>query len=136
VERTIKPALAAGAWVVCDRFSDSTMAYQGWGQGADRTMIGRLSSMMGVVPDMTLILNVSEAVAAQRRFRRGGLSDRYECQDALFHARVRQGFLSIAASDPARCVLVDADGEPDDVFSAVLLAVRKRLGLALPDPRQ
>jgi dTMP kinase len=136
VERTIKPALAAGNWIVCDRFSDSTMAYQGYGQGADKAMIGTLAGMMGVVPDLTVVLNVSEPVAEARRSGRGGLSDRYERRDAAFHARVRQGFLSIAASAPGRCVVVDADRGPEEVLSAVLLAVRERLGPASPGPRQ
>ncbi len=67
VEKTIRPALAAGMWVVCDRFYDSTMAYQGYGQGADRDMIATLIALLGMVPDVTLVLDVSDAVAVARQ---------------------------------------------------------------------
>ena len=93
VEKTIRPALAAGMWVVCDRFCDSTMAYQGYGQGADRAMIATLAGLLGLMPDVTLVLDVSERVAVARRLRRGNDGDRYERLDASFHARVNaEGF--------------------------------------------
>ena len=66
VERTIRPALRDGTWVVCDRFADSTMAYQGYGQGADRDMISALTGLIGLVPDLTLVLDVPLDVAAER----------------------------------------------------------------------
>ena len=106
IETTIRPALASGTWVVCDRFYNSTMAYQGYGQGADRAMIAALTRMLGVVPDVTLVLDVSDAVAVERQLKRGADADRYERLDALFHARVRQGFRDIAAAAPERCVLL------------------------------
>jgi dTMP kinase len=90
VERTIRPALDAGMWVVCDRFYDSTMAYQGYGLGADRGVIATLTGLVGVHPDLTIVLDVSAAVADARRTQRGGAGDRYERLDAAFHARVNQ----------------------------------------------
>jgi dTMP kinase len=129
VAKTIRPALAAGTWVVCDRFTDSTMAYQGYGQGADRTTIASLVELLGIVPDVTLVLDVSEAVALARRSRRGADADRYERLDALFHARVRQGFRDIAAAAPERCVLIAADGSVAEVQAAIMQALRARLGL-------
>jgi dTMP kinase len=129
VAKTIRPALAAGMWVVCDRFTDSTMAYQGYGQGADRTTIASLVELLGIIPDVTLVLDVSEAVAVARRSQRGADADRYERLDALFHARVRQGFRDIAAAAPERCVLIAADGSVAEVQAAIMQALRARLGL-------
>jgi dTMP kinase len=129
VEKTIRPALAAGMWVVCDRFADSTMAYQGYGQGADRAMITTLTGLLGVVPDVTLVLDVSESVAVTRLLRRGKASDRYERLDAAFHARVGAGFREIARGEPKRCVLIAADGSEAPVHEAIMAALRGRLAL-------
>jgi dTMP kinase len=129
VEKTIRPALAAGTWVVCDRFYDSTMAYQGYGQGADRSAIAALIVLLGIVPDVTLVLDVSEATAVARRMARGADADRYERRDAFFHARVRQGFRDIAAAAPGRCVPIAADGSIAEVHAAIMQALRTRLAL-------
>ena len=123
VERSIRPALAAGMWVVCDRFADSTMAYQGYGQGTDRAMITTLTGLIGLVPDLTLVLDVSDAVRQARLRRRGGDADRYERLDAAFHARVAEGFRTIARSEPERCVLLSADGSEAAVHAAIMAAV-------------
>jgi dTMP kinase len=131
VEKTIRPALAVGMWVVCDRFFDSTMAYQGYGQGADRSMIAALTGLLGLVPDVTIILDVSDAVATARLIRRGACADRYERLDALFHARANQGFRDIAEAAPERCVLVAGDGTESQVHAAIKQALRQRL--TLPD---
>ena len=127
VAKTIRPALEAGMWVVCDRFYNSTMAYQGYGQGADRATIAALIGLLGVVPDVTVVLDVSEAVAVERQKRRGTDADRYERLDALFHARVRQGFRDIAATAPERCVLIDANGTEAEVHAAIMQALRAKL---------
>src|SRR5690242_20484478 len=129
VAKTIRPALDAGMWVVCDRFYDSTMAYQGDGQGVDHAVIASLIGHLGIVPDVTLVLDVGDAVAAERRVQRGGDADRYERLDAAFHARVRQGFRDIAAVESARCVLIPADASPEDVHTAIMRALRTRLPL-------
>ena len=130
VECTIRPALAAGRWVVCDRFSDSTMAYQGYGQGADREMIAGLAKMIGLEPDLTLVLDVASEVAQRRLAARGGRADRYERMPAGFHDRVRAGFLEIAIADPDRCVLISADGTEVDVQGRIVAAAGERLGLS------
>ena len=129
IETTIRPALASGTWVVCDRFYDSTMAYQGYGQGADRAMIGALTRMLGVVPDVTLVLDVSDAVAVERQLKRGADADRYERLDTLFHARVRQGFRDIAVAAPERCVLLPGDASEAHVHAAIMAALHARLSL-------
>lgn len=127
VAKTIQPALDAGMWVVCDRFYDSTMAYQGYGQGADRETIAALIRLLGIVPDVTLVLDVAEAVAVERQLRRGMDADRYERLDALFHARVRQGFRDIAGAQPERCVLLDANGTEAEVHAAIMRALRAKV---------
>jgi dTMP kinase len=127
VEKTIRPALTAGTWVVCDRFADSTMAYQGYGQGADRAMIANLTGLMGIGPDITIVLDVSEPVAVARLRARGGMADRYERLDAAFHARVNEGFRAIARAEHQRCVLVSADGTAAEVHAAVMRALWERV---------
>jgi dTMP kinase len=127
VAKTIEPALAAGTWVVCDRFFDSTLAYQGYGQGADRDFIRAQARLLGISPDLTLVLDVPLDVAAARLRARGGEADRYEAQDAAFHERVREGFRRIARADRGRCVLIDASGDVDAVLAAILAVVHERL---------
>ena len=128
VAKTIRPALASGTWVVCDRFYDSTMAYQGYGQGADRGFIAEQIRLLEIAPDLTLVLDVTETIAASRLRLRGADTDRYERLDADFHRRVADGFRAIAAGEPGRCVTVDASGDVDTVHGTVLQAVRDRLG--------
>ena len=128
VEQTIRPALARGAWVVCDRFYDSTMVYQGYGQGGDRAAIATLSRLLGIVPDLTLVLDVPVAVSVARMRARGAAADRYERLGEAFFARVRQGFLDVAAAEPGRCVVVGAEADMDAVAARVGAAVQGRLG--------
>ncbi len=127
VERTIRPALAVGTWVVCDRFADSTMAYQGYGQGADRAMIADLTRMIGLVPDVTFVLDVSAEVVAARLHGRGAAADRYEREGGAFHSRVAVGFREIAHAEPGRCVLIDANRTEVEVHAEMMQAV---LGLS------
>jgi dTMP kinase len=127
VEQSIRPALAAGPWVVCDRFADSTMAYQGYGQGADRAMIATLTGLIGLLPDVTIVLDVSDAVAMARLRSRGSAPDHYERLDAAFHARVNAGFRAIAHAAPERCVLLPADGSEAQVHTAVMRALWERV---------
>ena len=127
LDRTIQPALQRGATVVCDRFADSTMAYQGYGLGGDRAFIAGLTQSLSRQPDLTLMLHVSAGVAAQRIAGRHQSLDRYEAMGADFHARVAAGFLDIAANEPSRCIVLDARGSERDVHRAVLAAVHDRL---------
>lgn len=123
VAKTIRPAIEAGTWVVCDRFHDSTLAYQGYGLGVDLGMIEDLGAMVGIVPDLTIILDVPRDVAKTRLRQRGAADDRYERLNEAFHQRVNEGFRAIAGL--ARCVLIDASGEAAAVHAAVMAAVRK-----------
>jgi dTMP kinase len=127
VARTIRPALDAGSWVLCDRFFDSTDAYQGFGQGADRAAIAVLKALIRPQPDLTVILDVSETVAAARQAARGRAADRYDRLGPAFHARVAEGFRRIAAENPGRCVLIDADGDTIAIADDILRIVTARL---------
>ena len=107
VATVIAPALREGAIVVCDRFSDSTLAYQGHGRRADLARVRRWNdeSSAGIVPDLTLLLDCAIALGAQRRHRE---TDRYQVLDDGFHERVRAGFLALAAAEPKRIRRIDA----------------------------
>ncbi|MDB5410676.1 MAG: dTMP kinase [Rhodospirillales bacterium] len=129
---TILPALAAGTWVVCDRFADSTMAYQGYAGGADRAALAALYHLVAgdVVPDLTLILDLPVATGlARARTRAASGEDRFERMGTEFHEKLRAGFLEIARNEPDRCVVIDATASVDEVHTAVLSTVRKRFGL-------
>ena len=122
----IRPALARGAFVVCDRFTDSTVAYQGYGQNADLGLIASLQAVIGIEPDLTFLLRVTPEVTARRLAHRLAAPDRYESADADFHARVRAGFDAVAAAAPDRCLVVDGDGTPEVVHAAIWSAVETR----------
>lgn len=128
LDRVIRPALARGAWVVCDRFSDSTRAYQGAGGGADDALIATLDTAVvgSDQPDLTLILDVPVELGLERARSRGG-DARFEAKGPAFHARLRQAFLAIARGAPGRCVVLDGAGSPDAVFAAAWAAVELRL---------
>ncbi|HEY3796735.1 MAG TPA: dTMP kinase [Caulobacteraceae bacterium] len=129
IERTIAPALARGAWVVSDRFADSTRAYQGAGGGAPEALIAALEAeTLGETrPDLTLILDLPVDVGLSRAIGRGGAELRFEAKGAAFHERLRARFLAIAAAEPARCAVIDAAGDPDAVEAAIWAAVQARL---------
>ena len=131
VRTVIQPALSQGTWVLCDRFSDSTRAYQGrLGQVAP----GVLNAMQRVTigdlkPDLTIILDVPVEIGLQRAAaRRGaGAPDRFESEDIKFHQDLRDAYRQIASEDPDRCVLIDASGSPDEVAAQVWTALRDHL---------
>lgn len=121
--RTVLPSLAAGMTVVCDRFADSTLAYQGYGQGADKELILGLTRLLPRQPDRTVMLRVTPTVAAARMAGRHQALDRYEVMDGAFHAQVAQGFMDIAAASPDRCRVVDADGDVAAVHALIMAAL-------------
>jgi dTMP kinase len=132
VARIIRPALAEGVWVVSDRFADSTTAYQGYGKGLaleDLAVLHRLT-LGDFAPDLTVILDLPVEIGLARAAARSA-ADRFERLDREFHEKLRQGFRQIAADNPARCVLLDASGDPQTVHHAVLAAVEERLSVAL-----
>ena len=133
VARLIRPALEKGNWVICDRFSDSTLAYQGYGRSLplDRLVALQHFALDDFGPDLTLILDLPVAEGLARIAKRAGRADRFERLDQSFHERLRAGFLSIAAAEPARCMVIDASGTVDDVHAAIAAAVGQRFGLEL-----
>jgi len=132
VERVVQPALDRGAVVVCDRYVDSTRAYQGAGAPARRQLVDRLHRLaIGLDPDLTLIFDIAPAVAAGRAGNRVSDldEDRFENKGLVFQARLRDEFLNLAATEPARCTLIDAGAPPETVAGQVWAAVAPRLGL-------
>lgn len=128
--KTVRPALAAGRWVISDRFADSTVAYQGYAQGVPLADLDRLYQVAvgDFAPDLTLILDLPVEEGLRRAAGRGGKEDRYERMGRDFHEKMREGYLEIAKQAPKRCAVVSALGAADDVHQAVLAAVDSRLG--------
>lgn len=127
--RTIRPALAAGLWVVCDRFADSTLAYQVAGQGVDHAVWEQLAgiTLEGLRPDLTFILDIAPEAGLARAAARGE-TNRYEALGLDVHGRIRAAFLGIAAAEPGRCVVLDAARDAETVAAAMAAAVETRLG--------
>ena len=117
VMRVIRPALEAGSWVVCDRFTDSTVAYQGAGQGVPLELIERLgmAAHSGLVPDRTLLFDLPPTVSTQRLAVSGKALDRFEREDRAFFERVRNAYLERARAEPGRVRVIDASGDPAQI---------------------
>lgn len=134
VSQVIRPALARGEWVLCDRFADSTFAYQGYGRGIDVTLLKYLNDFAteGLVPDLTILLDVPLEVSRRRLEARQAATDtkadRIELAGEMFHRRLREGFLELAKAEPERFAVIDSSGEREAVSAAVLDAVRKIKG--------
>ena len=125
VKNVIRPALEAGTWVISDRFSDSTLAYQGYGRGLSLDVIRAADDFAceGLKPDRTILLDVDPVTSrARMRGREASTNtkaDRIERAGDDFHARLRKGFLELAAAEPSRIVTIDASGTEDDVWERV-----------------
>lgn len=132
VRHMIAPALAAGRWVICDRFVDSTMAYQGYVQGVGRERVGLLCEWVAgeVPPDLTFVLDLDPLQGLERARARGEGADRYERMTADFHTRLRAAFLDIAARAPERCVVIDAAADVETVSAALRTTLAERFGLS------
>ena len=128
--RTIWPALERGAWVLSDRFADSTVAYQGYGQGLGRERLADLYRFVvgDFAPDLTLVIDMPAERGLERANTRAGNETRYERMGGAFHARLREAFLDIARNEPQRCVVIDGSGSVDDVAGLIRRAVREKLG--------
>jgi dTMP kinase len=139
LDKTILPALERGAWVVCDRFADSTRAYQGVAGDLPPAFIARLEEVVVGLnrPDLTLILDIpAEAGLERAQVRRGtGSADRFETEGLEFHDTLRRAFLDIAAAEPERCVVVDALKSEEEVAEAIWSAVEERLDPAAAKAR-
>jgi dTMP kinase len=140
VEKTVKPALARGAWVISDRFADSTMAYQGYAGSVGREAVATLHRLVlgDFQPDLTLVLDLpveTGLARARKRLQAGGMQgssaaeDRYERMGLAFHETLRRAFHDIAAREPQRCHVIDAGGDPDQVATALWQAVAAKFNL-------
>ena len=133
IERVIAPALARGAWVLCDRFYDSTRAYQGAAGGAPQPLIQALEAEVvgAVVPDLTLILDLPVEAGLARATSRGEGEGRFEAKGLDFHRRLRSAFLDIAAREPERCRVIHADGTVEQIAERTHAAVAARWDLSV-----
>lgn len=127
VEEFLKPQLAQGAVILCDRYTDSTIAYQGYGRGLDLKLIQQLNYIAtgGLESDLTLWLDVDAQIGLQRAQHRGK-ADRIEQADLAFHQKVQQGFTQLAQSYPQRIVRIDASQGQEDVYSSILDVLHQR----------
>ena len=131
IERFITPNLRRGAWVISDRFHDSTRAYQGAAGGAPAGLIDALEHTVldGLKPDLTLILDIPVAIGLARAAMRDDGEARFEAKGEEFHERLRQAFLHIARREPDRCAVIDAEGSMEAIEGRIWAAVSERLGV-------
>ncbi|OGQ52634.1 MAG: dTMP kinase [Deltaproteobacteria bacterium RIFCSPLOWO2_02_56_12] len=136
VHEVIRPALASGRLVLCDRFTDSTLAYQGYGRGVDLDMLRRLNQVAshGITPDVTFLLDCPVEVGLSRTAQRnmnlksgGSREDRFEQERADFHERVRRGFLELARAEPQRIYVLDASRPTEEVHHEIKKIVDEKL---------
>ena len=135
VIEVIKPALVRGAVVLCDRFTDSTLAYQGFGRLINLDQLRTLNAWAtdSLTPNLTLLFDLPEEIGLTRARSRNSEAvqdeGRFEAEDLRFHRRVREGYRTLAVAEPQRFVLIDGDGDADDVFARVVAEVEKRTEL-------
>jgi dTMP kinase len=134
VSTAIRPALADGRVVLCDRYGDSTLAYQGAGRGLDPVMLAgwNRAATGGLTPDLTLLFDVPPELGLARRGRAAGQPNRLDLESEAFHTRVRERYLELARAEPARFVVFDAALAPDELAERVWTAVGARLPATIP----
>ena len=134
IDNLIRPILARGEWVLCDRFTDATHAYQGGGRGVDRGLIDRLAQAVhgDLMPDCTLLLDVPVRVGLERMQARRGAVDRFELDSAQLFDRVRTRYLELARAAPKRFRIIDATQPLEQVCQAAISALYEAVGLAAP----
>ncbi len=132
LEKTVRPALGRGAWVICDRFADSTLAYQGYGRGLDKAAIEALGRLVlgDLAPDLTLILDLPAENGLLRAAARGEGGDRYERMGEAFHRRIGEGFRAIAKANPARCRLIDGTGSVAEIQAVIERVISQKFAQA------
>ena len=127
------PALKEGKIVLCVRFSDSTLAYQGYGRGSNPEIQEIVKTLYKIVagdfePDLTIILDIDPKIGLKRSCDRAGNTEkRFENMDFSFHENLRQGFLKIAKENPRRCIIIDANRSPEEVHTEIIKVVKERL---------
>lgn len=128
LEKVIRPSLENGVWVLCDRFTDATFAYQGGGRGLSTAIINQLQALVqgDLRPDLTVILDLDPAIGLERARERGAL-DRFEKEEQLFFNRVREAYLAIAEAEPKRCMVIDASKPLEQVGHDLVAALNERI---------
>lgn len=132
-KEVIEPALASGRWVLCDRYTDASYAYQGGGRGLPDSLIASLEKIAtgGLKPDLTILLDLAIDAGIRRTGGRGTSQDRFESEESAFKERVRAAYHHIAATDVGRVVNLDASQAVDDLSSNIKLLVRERFGVSI-----
>jgi dTMP kinase len=130
VEEIIQPALNSGRNVICDRFTDSTIAYQSYGRGLDRDIVNNLNTLaaQGLKPDLTFLLDVPPEIGLSRKMM--GANDRFEKEQLDFHQQVRNGFLELAAHQQTRWIVIDSTLTRQKIAALILEKVKSRLNLS------
>ncbi len=131
VEQVIRPALKAGKIVICDRYYDSTTAYQGYGRGLDLHMIQTLNEVATnrLKPDLTILIDIPLEIAIKRHRKNGDQKDRLEKEEWAFHHRVRQGYLELAGKEPGRFLLIDGNRPAQQIHEEIWQRVAERFNL-------
>ena len=126
IRQVIKPALESGKWVVCDRFADSTFAYQGAGRGLDIYKMKEINSFaaQGVTPNLTVLLDISVKVSLERRKLRAKFADRLEQNDVFFFENVRNRFLELAKDEPKRFLIIDGTLDENEIYEKIIARVK------------
>lgn len=134
VASVLRPALAEGRVVLCDRYTDSTLAYQGAGRGLDAALLAswNRAATAGLTPDLTLLFDVNPRLGLARRSSASGEPNRLDLESEAFHLRVRERYLALAGAEPARFVVLDAALAPDELEARAWAAVSARLPAAQP----
>lgn len=129
VQQVIKPALAQGWIVVCERFSDATVAYQGYGRGVDLILIKKINRLAagGLTPDLTFLLDIPPARGLKKVMEAKGVKDRFELEKLSFHKRVRQGYLDLAAQEPRRIKKILVNGTIDHIHQQIIFYIKKKI---------
>lgn len=132
VEELIRPSLAEGKLVLCDRYADSTMAYQGYGHGLDREVLTQLLNFAtgGLKPNLTLLFDISAETGLHRRLANHDEWNRMDDYALQFHERVRQGYLAMAAAEPERWVVINSNRSPEEIHEVVVSVIKSRLLIA------
>ena len=133
VLRTVQPALEAGSWVICDRFFDSTRAYQGYGLGQSIDAINKIHEIVlpNFIPDLTILIDLDVKTGLSRTsLRKDHNGTRYEEMEVEFHHRVRKGFLEIASNDPGRFVILDGNMSIEEMAETIFATVTQHFGVS------
>lgn len=133
ISKFIKPKLEAGEHVICDRFSDSTIAYQAYGHGLGAAYVQQMCNLVlgNFAPGLTIILDIDVEAGIGRTAKRKNNENRYEKMGLDFHKRVREGFLEIARQSPQRCVVINAKDAIDSIHRQIVAAIDERLGISI-----